>query len=171
MKVSDDDIARLRGAYQAFSRGDFDKALNTPIPISSSPPRTTSPRTEGSKPSELDGPDAFDRQVIEPVGFTVSGDRVSLNSTCVRAAQGAGSSWRRGLECVDRRRGRTQPIRVEGSADQVLAREAAGLDEIGALSDEERLSRFAWKADRQARTLKRLWLSLPDPRAKVRARS
>ena len=97
VNVSDDHIARLRAAYDAFSRGDFDEALTYAHPdIEFAPPNNGAPIRGVNTFRSWMEPDAFDWQVIEPVSFTVSGDKVLVEQHMRARGAGSGSSWKRG---------------------------------------------------------------------------
>jgi ketosteroid isomerase-like protein len=83
-------IERVRFAYEAFNRGDFDTAIEV------AHPDIVFLRAEGQ--GEIRGvegmrawmePDAFESQVIEPLEFRVSGSKVLVRQQ--NTARGAGS--------------------------------------------------------------------------------
>jgi ketosteroid isomerase-like protein len=90
-------ITRLRRSYEAFNRGDFDAASEL-----------AHPKIEFVRPggqSSLRGaealrawmePDAFEEQVVEPLEFTVEGDKVLVRQHA--RARGAGSGIEMGLD-------------------------------------------------------------------------
>jgi ketosteroid isomerase-like protein len=81
-------IARLRGFYEAFNRGDYDAATEVAHPAI----QFVRPMGSLHGADALRGwmrPDAFGEQQIEPSEFTVNGNRVLVRNH-VRA-RGAGS--------------------------------------------------------------------------------
>jgi ketosteroid isomerase-like protein len=124
-------IDRLRRAYDAFSRDDFDAALEFAHPdIEFVPPTGEAHRGIDAFRKWME-PDAFDRQVVEPLEFYVSGNKVLVEQRL--RARGAGSgielearSW--GLWTVDED-GRA--LRLEGFLEhqETEARHAAGLSD------------------------------------------
>jgi ketosteroid isomerase-like protein len=128
--MSHENVERLRQAYEAFSRGDFDEALTFAHPdIEFFPPGNAAPFRGLEKFRAWMEPDAFDRQVIEPLEFIDSGNKVLVKQHV--KSRGAGS----GIELE----GRSWSVwtvnedglatRVEGflERDEAQAREAAGL--------------------------------------------
>jgi ketosteroid isomerase-like protein len=88
--MSQDKIEVIRSAYEAFNRGDFDAA------VAIADPQIEFVRTGGQSPvigvealRAWMEPDAFETQVIEPLEFTVAGDKVLVRQHT--KAQGAGS--------------------------------------------------------------------------------
>jgi ketosteroid isomerase-like protein len=128
--MSDDYIEKLRRAYEAFSQGDFDDAIKFAHPdIEFVPPNDAAPYRGIEKFRDWMEPDAFDRQVIEPLDFIVSGNRILVEQHM--KARGAGSgielearSW--SVWTVDEDGLAT---RVEGFVHRDAALEAAGLRE------------------------------------------
>jgi ketosteroid isomerase-like protein len=83
-------IASLRRGYEAFNRGDFDAAMAVVHPeIEFALPGRRLPLSGKEAVRAWMEPDAFEEQEIEPLEFTVKGDKV-LVRTRVRA-RGAGS--------------------------------------------------------------------------------
>ena len=128
--MSQENIEKLRQAYEAFSRGDFDEALTFAHPdIEFFPPGNAAPYRGIERFRTWMEPDAFDRQVIEPLEFTDSGNKVLVKQHV--KSRGAGS----GLELE----GRSWSVwtvnedglatRVEGflEQDEAQALAAAGL--------------------------------------------
>ncbi len=127
--MSQEWIEKLRDAYAAFSRGDFDAALEFADPDIEFVPPTGDLYRGIDSFREWMKPDAFDMQVVEPLEFFVSGNKVLVRQQV--QARGAGSgielevrSW--GLWTVSDD-GRL--IRLEGFLEQQEgeARRAAGL--------------------------------------------
>jgi ketosteroid isomerase-like protein len=124
-------IDRLRRAYDAFSRADFDAAVEFAHPdIEFVPPTGESHRGIESFRKWME-PDAFDRQVVEPLEFLVSGNKVLVKQRIRARGAGSGieleaSSW--GVWTVDED-GRA--IRLQGFLEpqEAEARRAAGLSD------------------------------------------
>jgi ketosteroid isomerase-like protein len=85
-----ENIASLRRAYEAFNRGDFDAAVEMLHPdVEYVPPgRQSSLRGAAAFRAWME-PDAFEDQMIEPLEFTVEGDKVLVHHHA--RARGAGS--------------------------------------------------------------------------------
>jgi ketosteroid isomerase-like protein len=127
--MSQENVEKLRAAYEAFSRGDFDAAIELARPDA----EFIRPGVEGSLRGaaairEWMEPDAFEEQRVEPLAFEVNGDRVLVRQHT--RARGAGSgieleietwaviAFEEGLIA----RGQVYPLDQEHEA-----REAAGL--------------------------------------------
>jgi ketosteroid isomerase-like protein len=132
--MSEEYVEKLRRAYEAFSRGDFDEALTFAHPdIEFVPQGNAAPYRGVEQFRAWMEPDAFDRQVIEPLEFTVSGNKVLVKQR-VRsrgAASGielVGHSWSVWTVSED-----GLATRVEGfmESEEAQAREAAGLSKYG----------------------------------------
>jgi ketosteroid isomerase-like protein len=83
-------VEKLRAAYEAFNRGDFDAAVK----LASADAEFIRPGLEGPLrgPTAIRAwmePDAFEEQRIEPLEFEVNGDRVLARQRTT--ARGAGS--------------------------------------------------------------------------------
>jgi ketosteroid isomerase-like protein len=130
--MSQENVEKLRQAYEAFSRGDFDEALTFAHPdIEFFPPGNAAPYRGIENFRAWMEPDAFDRQVVEPLEFIDEGNKVLVKQHV--KSRGAGS----GIELE----GRSWSVwtvnedglatRVEGflEHDEAKAREAAGLSE------------------------------------------
>jgi ketosteroid isomerase-like protein len=128
--LSQDHADKLRRAYAAFSRGDFDDALAYAhadiefVPADGAPPVRGVEGFRGWME-----PDAFEWQVIEPIEITPAGNKVLVRHRI--RSKGAGSgielegfSW--GVWTID---DDGLATRIEGFMDheEDLAREAAGL--------------------------------------------
>jgi ketosteroid isomerase-like protein len=88
--MSQENIDRLHQAYEAFSRRDFDEALTFAHPdIEFFPPGNAAPYRGIEKFRTWIEPDAFDRQVIEPLEFIDLGDKVLVKQHV--KSRGAGS--------------------------------------------------------------------------------
>jgi ketosteroid isomerase-like protein len=73
-------IARLRRAYQAFNRGDFDAAMEVLHPeVEFVPPGGQGSISGADAVRAWMEPDAFEKQVIEPLDFTVKGNKVLVH--------------------------------------------------------------------------------------------
>ena len=100
MGLSNDElIERLRRAYEAFNRGDFDTAVGIAHPDVVYAPPGDQGELRGAE--ALRGwmePDAFESQVIEPLEFRVSGNQVLVRQHA--AARGAGSGIEMELEAM-----------------------------------------------------------------------
>ena len=123
--------ARLRRAYEAFSRGDFDAALEagTHADIEFVPPGGQPPIRGIERFRAWMEPDAFESQVIEPREFRGTGNKILV--TQHSAIRGAGSgieievdSW--ALWTLD---DEGLVIRIENFLDEADALRAAGLSE------------------------------------------
>ena len=128
--MSQENVEKLRRAYDAFSRGDFDEALTIAHPdIEFFPPDDAVPYRGIERVRDWMEPDAFDQQVIEPLDFTVSGNKILVKQSL--RSRGAGS----GIEVE----GRAWSVwtlnddglatRVEAFLTKAKALEAAGLEE------------------------------------------
>jgi ketosteroid isomerase-like protein len=124
-------VARLRRAYQAFSRGDFDAALDgaAHVDIEFVPPGGQPPIRGIERFRAWMEPDAFESQVIEPREFRGAGNKILV--TQYSRIRGAGSgiemeldSW--ALWTLD---DEGLVIRIENFLDEAAALRAAGLDE------------------------------------------
>jgi hypothetical protein len=83
-------ISRLRHAYEAFSRGDFDSAITIAHPeIEFVPPGGQGSHRGADAVRAWMEPDAFDEQQIEPLEFRVNGNKVFVRQRTT--ARGAGS--------------------------------------------------------------------------------
>lgn len=83
-------IARLRRAYDAFNREDFDAAIGFADPeLEFIRPGGQSPVKGADAMREWMEPDAFEEQNIEPLEFTVEGNKVLVFQRA--RARGAGS--------------------------------------------------------------------------------
>jgi ketosteroid isomerase-like protein len=74
-----DKIARMRRAYDAFNRGDFDAALEVGglhPEFEYVPPGGLAPVRGAESFRAWMEPDAFDSQVAEPLDFRIAGNRV-----------------------------------------------------------------------------------------------
>src|SRR5437867_3107044 len=88
--MSQENVEIVRRCYEAFNRGDFDAAMEVVHPeIEFVLPGGGPPLTGKEAVRVWMEPDAFEEVEIEPLEFTVNGDRV-LVRTRVRA-RGAGS--------------------------------------------------------------------------------
>lgn len=83
-------IERLREVYDAFNRGDFDRALAFAHPdVEYHPPGGQAPFRGKAQMRAWMEPSAFDSQTVEPLEFEVSGNRALVRS--LTRARGAGS--------------------------------------------------------------------------------
>ncbi len=83
-------ISSLRGAYEAFNRGDFDNAIGLAHPeIEFIPPGGQGSRRGADALRAWMEPDAFEEQRIEPVEFRMQGNKVLVHQ--IAEARGAGS--------------------------------------------------------------------------------
>ncbi len=69
---------RLRRAYEAFNRGDFDGALTFAHPDVEVPRGRSDPYRGIEKFRAWMEPDAFEEQLLEPLEFIVSGNEISV---------------------------------------------------------------------------------------------
>lgn len=91
MSLADEEmIARLRCSYEAFNRGDFDAAMEFAHPdiLFVRPGAQAEVRGAEAFRAWME-PDAFESQVIEPLEFRVSGNKVLVRQHAT--ARGAGS--------------------------------------------------------------------------------
>jgi len=123
-------IERFRSGYEAFNRGDFDAAMEMVGPeFEFVRPGGLPPLQGRDAMREWMEPNAFSEQEVEPLDFTVNGDKVLLHQRL--RARGAGSGIEFDVEAwavwhVDED-GRAK--RVEGflAHEEDKARAAAGL--------------------------------------------
>ena len=88
--MSQENVERLRAAYEAFNRGDFDAAVKIVHPDAMFVrPGLEGPLRGVAAVREWMEPDAFEEQRVEPLGFEVSGERVLMRQRTT--ARGAGS--------------------------------------------------------------------------------
>jgi len=129
--VSQENVEKLRAAYEAFNRGDFDAAVKLARPDVEfvrlglhAPLRGTAALREWMEP------DAFEEQRVEPLDFEVSGNRVLVRQRTT--ARGAGSGIELDVESWavwtfdDGLIARVEPYQHHQEAE---ARQAAGLSE------------------------------------------
>jgi ketosteroid isomerase-like protein len=77
--MSHEKVEKLRAAYEAFNRGDFDAAVALAHPDAEFARPGLEPTLRGAAAiREWMEPDAFDEQRIEPLDFEVNGDRVLM---------------------------------------------------------------------------------------------
>jgi ketosteroid isomerase-like protein len=77
--MSQGKVEKLRAAYEAFNRGDFDAAVQLARPDAEFVRPGLEPTLRGAAAiREWMEPDAFGEQRIEPLDFEVSGDRVLM---------------------------------------------------------------------------------------------
>ena len=91
MSLTDEQlIDRLRRNYEAFNRGDFDTAVEIAHPdiVFVRPGSQAEIRGAEAMRAWME-PDAFESQVIEPLEFRISGNRVLVRQRAT--ARGAGS--------------------------------------------------------------------------------
>ena len=89
--MSQENIEKLRQAYEAFSRGDFDDALTFAHPdIEFFPPGNAAPYRGIERFRAWMEPDAFDRQVIEPLEFIDAGNKVLVKQHVKSRGTGSG---------------------------------------------------------------------------------
>jgi ketosteroid isomerase-like protein len=125
-------ISRLRRAYEAFNRADFDAATKIAHPeIEFVPPGGQSSLRGADALREWMEPDAFENQQIQPVEFRMRGDKVLVHQ--LATARGAGSGIELNLDAWavwtfddDGRATRVQSFLPH---QEIEALEAAGLSE------------------------------------------
>ena len=84
-------ISRLRGAYEAFSRADFDTAIEVAHPdVEFVPPGGQSPLRGADALRAWMEPDAISEQRIEPREFRVRGDKVLVRQHTWGRGAGSG---------------------------------------------------------------------------------
>jgi ketosteroid isomerase-like protein len=128
--VTDDHVEKLKRAYAAFSRGDFEGALTHAHPDIEYIPADGAAQVRGVDAfGAWMEPDAFEWQVIEPIDFVVAGSKVLVRHRI--RSKGAGSgieleafSW--GVWTIDED-GLATRIQGFSDGDERAAREAAGL--------------------------------------------
>lgn len=122
-------IERLRRAYDAFSRGDLDAALEFAHPeIEYVPPEGEPYRGVASVRAWME-PDAFDQQIVEPLEFVVSGDKVLVKQWIRSRGAGSGIELEATSWAVWTADDNGRAIRLEGflGHQEAEARRAAGL--------------------------------------------
>src|SRR6185503_13809320 len=88
--MSQENVEKLRAAYEAFNRGDFDAAVKLARPDAEFVrPGLEAPLRGAAALREWMEPDAFEEQRVEPLDFEVSGNRVLVRQRTT--ARGAGS--------------------------------------------------------------------------------
>jgi ketosteroid isomerase-like protein len=127
-----ENVARLRRAYEAFSRADFDAAIELGVhpDVEYVPPGGQMPIRGIERFRAWMEPDAFESQVIEPRDFRVSGNKILVfQHTKIR---GAGSGIEVELESwtvwTFDDAGLVTRVEVFLPGEQAEALEAAGLD-------------------------------------------
>jgi ketosteroid isomerase-like protein len=130
--MSQENVEIVRRGYEAFNRGDFDAAMEVVHPeIEFVLPGREPPLTGKEAVRAWMEPDAFEEQEIEPLEFTVNGDRV-LVRTRVRA-RGAGSGMELEVQVCTvwtlDADGRATRVESFGAGEDAKALEAAGLRE------------------------------------------
>ena len=125
-------VARLQEAYAAFSRGDFDAAVEAGLhpDFEYVPAGGLAPIRGADLFRSWMEPDAFEAQVVEPVDIELSGDRALVRQHTT--ARGAGSgieldthTW--GVWTIDSD-GLAIRLEIFQEPDKAEARRAAGLD-------------------------------------------
>jgi ketosteroid isomerase-like protein len=88
--MSQENVEKLRAAYEAFNHGDFDAAVKLVRPDAEFVRvGVEGPLSGAAAIREWMEPDAFEAQRIEPLDFEVSGNRVLVRQRTT--ARGAGS--------------------------------------------------------------------------------
>ena len=88
--MSQENIVKLREAYESFNRGEFDAAVALAhADVEVFPPGGQAPYRGVEKFRAWMEPDAFESQVIEPLEFTVAGNKILVEQHAT--ARGAGS--------------------------------------------------------------------------------
>jgi ketosteroid isomerase-like protein len=88
--MPEDKVEVIRRVYDAFNRGDFDAAIANADPeIEFVRPGDLSPLVGRDALRAWMEPDAFETQTVEPLEFTVSGDKILVRQNL--KAQGSGS--------------------------------------------------------------------------------
>ena len=92
MGLTDEElIDRLRRAYEAFNRGDFDTAVEIAHPdVVFVPPGNQGDLRGAEAFRRWMEPDAFESQVIEPLEFQVAGNRVLVRQHATGRGAGSG---------------------------------------------------------------------------------
>ena len=93
-----DQIARLRRAYAAFSRGDYNEALGLGVhsQVEFVPPGGQPPIRGVDRFRAWMEPDAFESQIMEPLEFRAAENGVLVRSRMI--ARGAGSGLEMDME-------------------------------------------------------------------------
>jgi ketosteroid isomerase-like protein len=125
-------VAMVRRAFDAYSRGDFEAAMENAHPDIEFVPAGGQPPIRGAAPLRAwMKPDAFKSQVVEPLDFRIAGNKVLIRQH--NKIRGAGSDidldfimW--GVWTLDAE-GRTTRIEVYLEHQEAAALEAAGLRE------------------------------------------
>jgi ketosteroid isomerase-like protein len=88
--MSEENIDKLRRAYEAFNRGDFDAAIAfAHADVEFFPPGDQAPYRGVEEFRAWMEPDAFESQVVEPLEFTAAGNKILVDQHT--KARGAGS--------------------------------------------------------------------------------
>jgi hypothetical protein len=93
-----DQIARLREAYAAFSRGNYDEAIEGAVhpEVEFFPPGGQAPIRGADRFRAWMEPDAFESQIMEPLDFRAARNRVLVRLRMI--ARGAGSGMEMDME-------------------------------------------------------------------------
>ena len=125
-------IARLQGSYDAFNRGDFDAATEVAHPRIEFVRPGGQPLVKGAEAwRRWMQPDAFDEQVIEPLEFSVTGNKVLVRAHAWGRGAGSGIEVDVDFWAVWALNDDGLATRLEWYLDneEAEAREAAGLSE------------------------------------------
>jgi SnoaL-like domain len=124
--------ARVRRGYDAYSRGDFDAAMERTHPEIELIPAGGQPSIRGAAALRAwMEPDAFESQVIEPLEIRLNGSKVLIHQHSTIRGAGSGieadfltwSVWTLDEE------GRTRRIEIYLDHEEAKALEATGLEE------------------------------------------
>ena len=128
---NDGDVARLRRAYEAFSRGDFDAALATGVhpDIEFIPPGGQPPIRGVERFRAWMEPDAFESQVIEPQEFRGAANKILVSQRSRIRGAGSGIEMEVGSWAVWTLDDDGLVTRIENFLEEGEALRAAGLDD------------------------------------------
>jgi SnoaL-like domain len=123
-------VSRLRGAYEAFNRADFDTAMEVAHPEIEFIPLGGQSSLKGADALRAwMEPDAFENQQIEPLEFRVRGDKILVHQ--LATARGAGSGIELNLDAwavwTFDNDGRAIRVQAFLPHQEIEALEAAGL--------------------------------------------
>ncbi len=125
-------VVRMRRAYEAFNRGDFDAAMEMVDPGFEfvRRPGGMQPLSGGDAFRGWMEPDAFAENVVEPVDIRTRGDKMLVRQRARALGAGSGIEVRNETWAVwtVNAAGRATRLEVFQADEEAQAREAAGLD-------------------------------------------
>lgn len=125
-------VARVRRAYDAYSRGDFNAATEWVHPEVELVPAGGQPPIRGVADYRAwMEPDAFESQVVEPLEIRITGNRalVHQRSTVRGAASGIEADFLSWSVLTFDEEGRTRRVEIFLDHEKAIALAAAGLSE------------------------------------------